>query len=83
MTPEEEYGPVVATIKPAAVQDENGQPLSYSANLKRWLSSDIRFHHIEQAIFTEQMVLGTVEFDRDHTFYVLIPRTVFQGEAEA
>lgn len=75
-----ENGPVQVVIKPANERDENGQPLAYSANLKRWFASDIRFETIERADFTGQMVLGVREFDRDNTMYVLLPKQVFQAD---
>lgn len=50
----------------------------YKTNLKKWLSKNIKFSKIRQATFDSDWVLGSVEFDEEHTIYVLIPEAVFK-----
>ncbi len=72
-------GPVLAVINFTKEAD----PSAYTASLKLWLSDDIDFHPIEQAVFGDAMVLGVVEFDSEHCIYVLIPEEVFHREGVA
>jgi hypothetical protein len=51
---------------------------TYKASLKRWLSKPITFESIDGVEFSDQMVLATVEFDKDHCIYVLLPEEVFE-----
>lgn len=57
---------------------KSDKPWDYKSNLGKWLSKEIEFSKIDGAKFTKVMVLGTVEFDKDNTIYVLIPEAVFE-----
>lgn len=67
---------IQAKIKyPSSNKDWN-----YKASLKKWLSKEIEFSKIDGAKFSNSMVLGVVEFDKDHCIYVLLPENVFKGD---
>ena len=52
----------------------------FKTNLKERLSKDIVFSEIDSAGFYENMVLGTVKFDKDNTIYVLVSKDIFKTE---
>jgi hypothetical protein len=54
----------------------------YKTNLSKWLSKDIEFDKIIKAEFTDAMVLGVVEFDKDNCIYVLVPEEIFKGDKQ-
>lgn len=52
----------------------------YKTSLKQWLSGEMEFSKIEQARFSDKMVLATVAFDKDHTIYIVVPEDIFKEE---
>jgi len=57
---------------------KSNKPWDYKVSLKKWLNKDIEFSKIGYANFSDLMVLGVVEFDKDHCIYVLLPENVFK-----
>ena len=47
-------------------------------NLDKWLAKkNLRFEEVNYANFGEVM-LATVEFDKDNTIYIILPKAVFK-----
>uniref|UniRef100_A0A6M3JGW5 Uncharacterized protein n=1 Tax=viral metagenome TaxID=1070528 RepID=A0A6M3JGW5_9ZZZZ len=50
----------------------------YQTSLSKWLKGKLDFCKIDEATFTDKMVIATVAFDKDHTIYILVPEDIFK-----
>ena len=53
----------------------------FETSLRKWFSKPIVFNEIDNATFTDSMVLGTIAFDKDNTISVLVPKNIFYKES--
>jgi len=58
--------------------------IKYPSNGKQYekklkIPTIIKFSEIDEAVFTKDMVLATVEIDTDNTAYILIPKSQSQS----
>lgn len=50
-------------------------------NLDKWLAKkNIKFESVSYVSFESEVMLATVEFDRNNVIYIILPKNVFEEE---
>lgn len=58
---------------------KKGDPeFDYSTSLRKWLEKRLEFSKINKAEFSNHFVMASIEFDKDHSIYVLVPEEIFK-----